>query len=161
MFPPHTRGWTLWPELTGDKRLVSPAHAGMDPPSAISGVRSTSFPRTRGDGPLVAVAVDSNPTFPPHTRGWTLFMILLLFHLSVSPAHAGMDLVYKTFTRIMLRFPRTRGDGPLRKCLAAATKRFPPHTRGWTAASKVGIQRAAVSPAHAGMDRTHCSRTGR
>ena len=31
-FPPHTRGWTADGKIVAEFKLVSPAHAGMDPP---------------------------------------------------------------------------------------------------------------------------------
>ena len=52
-----------------------------------------------------------------------------------------------------MRFPRTRGDGPLQGLIRNRPTQFPPHARGWTREGqdlRVGWR---VSPARAGMDR--------
>ena len=48
----------------------------------------------------------------------------------VSPAHAGIDLSANAPMSIGSRFPRTRGDRPLKATLTAWGGEFPPHTRG-------------------------------
>jgi len=63
-----------------------------------------------------------------------------------------MDPQIATHRYPELRFPRTRGDGPLTVQAAAAPDTFPPHSRGWTRASKVPGSEDIVSPALAGMD---------
>ena len=50
-FPPHSRGWTVGRHRARRSQMVSPALAGMDPPTPLSRPESQSFPRTRGDGP--------------------------------------------------------------------------------------------------------------
>ena len=70
--------------------------------------------------------------FPPHTRGWTLFVGWFRNGPSVSPAHAGMDLRGCAMQCCSFGFPRTRGDGPLFRRPDQPGLQFPPHTRGWT-----------------------------
>ena len=152
-FPPHTRGWTLRRSSTGSLTWVSPAHAGMDrrhrpPPSA-----RRRFPRTRGDGPASCHALRRRRPFPPHTRGWTRGIFFGCYGLGVSPAHAGMDPDRMECARGTQRFPRTRGDGPGAGPQPGSGSPFPPHTRGWTCKEPSSPLGAAVSPAHAGMDR--------
>ena len=48
------------------------------------------------------------------------------------PAHAGMDPDVLRDTLLVLRLPRTRGDGPRRKVRAGQSIEASPHTRGWT-----------------------------
>ena len=152
-FPPHTRGWTCHARSSQSTEAVSPAHAGMDRPGALRGRTSRSFPRTRGDGPLLWSNIQTLQPFPPHTRGWTLILLHPGAHLFVSPAHAGMDRTRGRRTRGPHRFPRTRGDGPAASPRIALRLMFPPHTRGWTAGAHARAVRRRVSPAHAGMDR--------
>ena len=156
---------------------VSPAHAGMDRLWTFLGQHVGGFPRTRGDGPQHDYRADRGQWFPPHTRGWTPSppmqekavrvspahagwtgrAVPYAVRDEVSPAHAGMDRRGLTNHRkcTQLGFPRTRGDGPL---VAAVNVRagidgFPPHTRGWTAATMlIDFFVHQVSPAHAGMD---------
>ena len=51
------------------------------------------------------------------------------------------------------RFPRTRGDGPLRNVWTIPTQGLPPHARGWTAYFLSAAHVEHASPARAGMDR--------
>ena len=93
------------------KVFASPARAGMDPSRTLSSICKSGFPRTRGDGPMLAIQTMIDEMFPPHARGWTLpphpqrfgFVVpphargwtLLSGYRSslqcVSPARAGMD----------------------------------------------------------------------
>ena len=91
LFPPHTRGWTSSKHQKDGHCMVSPAHAGMDRTLTHAARPYRSFPRTRGDGPLVAFLEAHNDMFPPHTRGWTGGPGGPGHGKGVSPAHAGMD----------------------------------------------------------------------
>ena len=53
---PHTRGWTRPGGADRSVRRGFPAHAGMDPRASARSCRSARLPRTRGDGPVSAVA---------------------------------------------------------------------------------------------------------
>ena len=53
--------------------------------------------------------------------------------------------------RVRQRFPRTRGDGPLRNAKKCRRQRVPPHTRGWSPTSTEDGADGQGSPAHAGM----------
>ncbi len=91
---------------------VSPAHAGMVPTKGESDESVKSFPRTRGDGPIVRWIRNLDAEFPPHTRGWSLHGAIRPRNQCVSPAHAGMVPKCAAETGGALSFPRTRGDGP-------------------------------------------------
>ena len=69
----------------------SPAHAGMDPIRAQRYHVSQGLPRTRGDGPFERQPTQGLNKAPPHTRGWTLKMMMDALNGGGSPAHAGMD----------------------------------------------------------------------
>ena len=152
MFPPHTRGWTRHHYPEGGRQDVSPAHAGMDPPHPCRRSGSSSFPRTRGDGPSPVSEYCKDSGFPPHTRGWTRVCRAHVRSGCVSPAHAGMDPLARKRWTLMSCFPRTRGDGPRHRWSDLSPWPFPPHTRGWTAPRLLAPRGRAVSPAHAGMD---------
>ena len=111
-FPPRTRGWTRETIHRITTRAVSPAHAGMDPTHTRPLWRIRRFPRARGDGPRIRRRRLRSSSFPPRTRGWTLFLLGLLLQEEVSPAHAGMDLYTCRPGSADNRFPRARGDGP-------------------------------------------------
>ena len=152
-FPPHSRGWTLPVGIDAGGCLVSPALAGMDPPPAPESPRHPGFPRTRGDGPLRHYPTSCAPAFPPHSRGWTHWLVRVGLGVGVSPALAGMDPERRPRLLQFLRFPRTRGDGPPPPTCSPGPGPFPPHSRGWTP-HELHLQRTRiVSPALAGMDR--------
>ena len=151
-FPPHSRGWTLCRRPRAGNRAVSPALAGMDPFRAGPGARFPGFPRTRGDGPCSAPERRIVSWFPPHSRGWTRKSGPSPCSLTVSPALAGMDPCTTRSAVSRLRFPRTRGDGPLLGPDPEDPGVFPPHSRGWTVLDAVREAAHRVSPALAGMD---------
>ena len=126
----------------------------MDPQPCASTPRLASFPRTRGDGPVVDAASPDGIAFPPHSRGWTHCRQAYNGAYGVSPALAGMDLVLTWAGSGRRSFPRTRGDGPTGHPLPCRPPRFPPHSRGWTLPPNRPDQDLRVSPALAGMDPT-------
>ena len=111
-FPPHTRGCTLGSIRLRERVNVSPAHAGMYRIERLEDTRDSSFPRTRGDVPLLKTAQDRSSKFPPHTRGCTSTLLQLHPPITVSPAHAGMYPNTSSCSRRSISFPRTRGDVP-------------------------------------------------
>ncbi len=88
---PHTRGWTRRIALRARRADGFPAHAGMD--HVLVAVRPVGrgLPRTRGDGPTVAVKIEHAASASPHTRGWTRPRRPPRPPLPGFPAHAGMD----------------------------------------------------------------------
>ena len=90
-FPPHARGWTGFPCQVDYLYAVSPARAGMDLCTGRERSSGARFPRTRGDGPCIALAVFRVILFPPHARGWTRYALDAGRRDIVSPARAGMD----------------------------------------------------------------------
>ena len=111
------------------------------------------FPRTGGDGPHTKGKFRGKLRFPPHRRGWTAIWMPLVLRPPVSPAQAGMDRADARSRRKSSRFPRTGGDGPLKKAGHRCLLSFPPHRRGWTSTSRSPSEERRVSPAQAGMDR--------
>ena len=151
-FPPQARGWTLCRRHDLQGHGVSPAGAGMDRRRVPAQTHHSSFPRRRGDGPLVLALLATLPPFPPQARGWTAENIKKLVVVEVSPAGAGMDPMRLQKESISRCFPRRRGDGPSHFRERSGRFWFPPQARGWTrfwAGYGVGIP---VSPAGAGMD---------
>ena len=149
---PHTRGWT--PPANQDVEDLSgfPAHAGMDPSSTCRTSTTTWLPRTRGDGPIKALAASAAIAASPHTRGWTLECLVMRQAGRGFPAHAGMDPSGSPRSAACCGLPRTRGDGPRWCRWALGIIRASPHTRGWTHALERRRPGLAGFPAHAGMD---------
>ena len=129
---PHTRGWTVGRQDQLPNAAGFPAHAGMDP---TSGTRLRSWwglPRTRGDGPLSAMVGAARTKASPHTRGWTRRRAGGPHRRDGFPAHAGMDPVPESGDTVIVRLPRTRGDGPVVVTDCTSLTVASPHTRGWT-----------------------------
>ena len=149
---PHTRGWTSRKLSDGSRRRGFPAHAGMDRSTARASTGASWFPRTRGDGPAIALPTWQRDGVSPHTRGWTHQQRHDGLPARGFPAHAGMDPGRSLASSRIPRFPRTRGDGPQRQSVPAGAKTVSPHTRGWTSWAGQPWQGASGFPAHAGMD---------
>ena len=88
---PRTRGWTRRIALTRGHTAGFPAHAGMDPAWGSSIRRRDRFPRARGDGPSLQVALLLASGVSPRTRGWTHQEARRSGDYAGFPAHAGMD----------------------------------------------------------------------
>ena len=69
--PPHTRGSTPHPIRRAAASAGSPAHAGIDLPSADRRDGTQRLPRTRGDRPYIIDNRLCCARAPPHTRGST------------------------------------------------------------------------------------------
>ena len=74
-----------------------------------------------------------------------------------SPASAGMDQYTEAGGREAMRFPRERGDGPLREPPDSLRVELPPRVRGWTPADDDRGGEGEASPASAGMDRLYAT----
>ena len=131
MASPHTRGWTQRGADYDVSTWGFPAHAGMDPRGDRARAVPGGLPRTRGDGPLTAIAKHVEAVASPHTRGWTWMLTVRDQGFAGFPAHAGMD-------------PSNRPPQPRQE--------RSPHTRGWTLPRPAGPELEAGFPAHAGMD---------
>ena len=159
-FPPHSRGWTRRDPPFHVIRHVSPALAGMDPRPSRSTKCNSSFPRTRGDGPLGAPMEEAVVRFPPHSRGWTSIRPPSTFYHYVSPALAGMDRFTVPSGLVTTSFPRTRGDGPLNSRWKRCAPKFPPHSRGWTHRHAIEHVSAHVSPHSRGWTASYLEISG-
>ena len=91
MLPPHGRGWTCASLDSGWNAAASPARAGMDRSPPLCRAASCCFPRTGGDGPVKAEALNVGLQLPPHGRGWTVPSRGIVHLRGASPARAGMD----------------------------------------------------------------------
>ena len=149
--PPHPRGWSRQTVPPRQPRVGSPAPAGMVPdPLGFCGLRY-GFPRTRGDGPVLAVVTEPFVVVPPHPRGWSLAERLGLHQATGSPAPAGMVRIMPAHAAAPMRFPRTRGDGPQRDTGRTDAFEVPPHPRGWSPGRWASSLTGRGSPAPAGM----------
>jgi len=114
LVPPPTRGWSLNGAQSGRALEGSPAHAGMVPRCFMCRLREMWFPRPRGDGPEDEAKWLEATMVPPPTRGWSPRPRARPARAAGSPAHAGMVPPHAASYRSERRFPRPRGDGPLR-----------------------------------------------
>ena len=90
--------------------IVFPAHAGMFRCDTGDTSARSSFPRARGDVPLLDLYADELIMFSPRTRGCSSPQHIHPQNKSVFPAHAGMFRRHATPASTMCAFsPRTRG----------------------------------------------------
>ena len=99
-----------------------PAHAGMDLARRSIPTRFARFPRTRGDGPTANDNGGIGNPVSPHTRGWTPGSRRRTAVRGGFPAHAGMDPALEAADASSVRFPRTRGDGPVAPLICMPTR---------------------------------------
>ena len=110
------------------------------------------FPRTSGDGPILATWPMLIATVSPHERGWTLAYLSMPRHSGGFPARAGMDRLPGGAGDVDRRFPRTSGDGPITLTPSSLGDVVSPHERGWTPSRTCQPSMRAGFPARAGMD---------
>ena len=152
MVSPPTRGWTLHVPSGSSSTSGFPAHAGMDPAGRRSRPECRRFPRPRGDGPRASCGWSACKRVSPPTRGWTDRVDRPHVQSVGFPAHAGMDPRAWSIRSAVARFPRPRGDGPVRAFVPVSRIVVSPPTRGWTRPRCRRALRARGFPAHAGMD---------
>ena len=150
-FSPHTRGCSANPQHCPRSLSVFPAYAGMFLIAQLVEPLSTSFPRIRGDVPDALSSSGYLCGFSPHTRGCSFGENLWLLRERVFPAYAGMFRSSRSRPDPRQRFPRIRGDVPIRLCVRVTGCRFSPHTRGCSPPPLAPQSAQQVFPAYAGM----------
>ena len=130
-FSPRARGCSAAGYGGAVRYIVFPACAGMFRKSSVSAMRSSGFPRVRGDVPKRATVTVNLP--------------------SVFPACAGMFLLQGLQGGQLVGFPRVRGDVPLEQKLREDPRVFSPRARGCSPLTDLLIELPIVFPACAGM----------
>ena len=152
-FSPHTRGCSACLPLVPPIMQVFPAYAGMFRQPWRNGMVIKSFPRIRGDVPVLLYGRPGVGKFSPHTRGCSALVSAAIKADLVFPAYAGMFRRSSTMPRPDPSFPRIRGDVPGQLGGMAGANLFSPHTRGCSRATLRPARRRQVFPAYAGMFR--------
>ena len=150
-FSPHTRGCSVAPERRPMMLLVFPAYAGMFPMPGAADNTCHSFPRIRGDVPILSLFTIPPSWFSPHTRGCSAISAVAPLVGEVFPAYAGMFPGTHTPSGRCLSFPRIRGDVPRRPRGGFRGLKFSPHTRGCSFWWNQNLTLRKVFPAYAGM----------
>ncbi len=110
---PHPRGWSRAGVAVPRRHRLLPAPAGMVPSSTTRPPRSTSAPRTRGDGPSPTPKKSTKRACSPHPRGWSRLSGPVGVVAQLLPAPAGMVPEAPRAGAAPGAAPRTRGDGPV------------------------------------------------
>ena len=150
-FSPHTRGCSEVKDLLRDQLVVFPAYAGMFLSSPGTPQPVSSFPRIRGDVPILAHNQTSITPFSPHTRGCSPEARTHVLQPQVFPAYAGMFPHHMAGHSEPHGFPRIRGDVPAGTRIVVHSQLFSPHTRGCSCVTPSNKEFSAVFPAYAGM----------
>ena len=112
-FSPHAWGWTWMSSVRTSCSVVFPTRVGVDRMSEPISQRKPRFPHTRGGGPRVARWNGTTWKFSPHARGWTENLSDLHRVETVFPTRVGVDRRCFPRRRTPVRFPHTRGGGPV------------------------------------------------
>ena len=152
-FSPRARGcsYGLSPELAPIN--VFPACAGMFRRCDENHMFWGSFPRVRGDVPILVGCVGFPDEFSPRARGCSEKIPRLHRESAVFPACAGMFLLIAVINHGLESFPRVRGDVPAAGFTVEAFEGFSPRARGCSSPHPQSSQPYSVFPACAGMFR--------
>ena len=112
-----------------------------------------SFPRVRGDVPIVRGLPDDTTQFSPRARGCSAPHPTAAELYSVFPACAGMFRTGLVVNPSCMGFPRVRGDVPNIRLARALVVRFSPRARGCSLCCGLSMVWPWVFPACAGMFR--------
>ena len=111
-FSPHTRGCSHKKIARNLPPRVFPTYAGMFRFPDSLHLLFVRFPRIRGDVPVHGLTAPREYTFSPHTRGCSLWCLVVSIVVMVFPAYAGMFRPKAVRKRLCGGFPRIRGDVP-------------------------------------------------
>ena len=91
--PPHTRGKVIGNTCNKIGNRITPAHAGKRRIARSYASLSRDHPRTRGEKVTMRYYESARLGSPPHTRGKVFLIIMILFVVGITPAHAGKRLI--------------------------------------------------------------------
>ena len=117
-------------------------------------IGASSFPRMRGDVPVLQGVASVVAEFSPHARGCSQALRYNHGPVNVFPAYAGMFRIASNTSRNAKRFPRIRGDVPAEPASTKPGGKFSPHTRGCSSFTRGPRNDIIVFPAYAGMFRS-------
>ena len=135
-FSPRARGCSRFTRKETTMATVFPACAGMFPKSVTGSKPYVSFPRVRGDVPVLQGFSGCVFWFSPRARGCSGFPLCRGMGGRVCPACAGMVPCPPGQTLFKPCFPRVRGDVPPRWRTGFSPVRFSPRARGCSAGTR-------------------------
>ncbi len=148
---PLARGWSVAHGPRALARRVLPARAGMVLSRTPRLRRRSRAPRSRGDGPGLAVEQLLIEGCSPLARGWSPTGTTPSSPGSVLPARAGMVSPAPSRDARGPGAPRSRGDGPYISPLFFTSPGCSPLARGWSHELEQSEAQVLVLPARAGM----------
>ena len=111
--PPRSRGSARRRPAPAARLPVSPALAGIGPPTPACGMGEPGLPRARGDRPVPALLAVARTMSPPRSRGSAPHDREGRARGTVSPALAGIGRSRPRGRGLRGRLPRARGDRPI------------------------------------------------
>ena len=91
--------------------------------------------------------------FSPHAWGWTVGLSHSFEYGFVFPTRVGVDRRVRRQKEHRIRFPHTRGGGPISSWSSSHNTSFSPHAWGWTEHEGAAKRPAQVFPTRVGVDR--------
>ena len=152
---PHAWGWSVPQATSRERNPVIPTRVGMVRSPTPEAVTATSYPHTRGDGPLECDDTPGISVLSPHAWGWSAGLLVPLVVCDVIPTRVGMVRSNKPTTARAMRYPHTRGDGPGAYTRRNSGELLSPHAWGWSGLDGADWMREGVIPTRVGMVRRH------
>ena len=147
---PHMRGILMTSLPFPVDRGISPAHAGNTGIQAGGHSHEEDQPRTCGEYPGRAAAVETGHGSAPHMRGIPSMVRTPDRIAGISPAHAGNTGASCMCAAACADQPRTCGEYIMKQTADAHGAGSAPHMRGIRCTRLVFSYKRRISPAHAG-----------
>ena len=129
---------------------ITPAHAGKSCRPARRWSCPRDHPRTCGEKLELQAKLYLTRGSPPHMRGKVKFLLHVIGHLGITPAHAGKSrwqIIRRPWNR---DHPRTCGEKVFVPGRAGMGAGSPPHMRGKSVRTGQSGYGRGITPAHAG-----------
>ena len=116
--------------VSGQKRRITPAHAGKTYIHKLTLSVDPDHPRTCGENVILMGRLTKDPGSPPHMRGKLELQPMIIQERRITPAHAGKTKVSTSEVRFFTDHPRTCGENSRLFPLPSGAVGSPPHMRG-------------------------------
>ena len=152
-FSPLAWGWSAITPVLLWVDVVFPTRVGMVRWPATAKSSPSSFPHSRGDGPMRGQFRQSNIPFSPLAWGWSARMVGISDMTFVFPTRVGMVRDARLGKGDTVSFPHSRGDGPASRFPQSVRTSFSPLAWGWSEGPGECRDSSGVFPTRVGMVR--------
>ncbi len=159
LFSPPAWGWSAMRAGLTTRTAVLPTRVGMVRLGVRRHRRDCGSPHPRGDGPTPSRPARCRFRFSPPAWGWSARSQQREIRRRVLPTRVGMVRGRGYLLVNYASSPHPRGDGPMKRAVAAIARRFSPPAWGWSVWYGRGTNGDAVLPTRVGMVRLSLNTT--